>query len=1635
VNPFDAVGNFFGGLFGQKKKRDDQPRPQVTVQRPSSISIPVSQSVSPQMPGSLIQDDQQQNQNQPFSLNLGGVQAPSIAPIQMKAPDLTVKPQPSLSTPGQRLDAALHAPKQNTAPSLLDNAETGMNRFNNIVRGIGGSIVKGAVDLGSTAVDTSSHIVDDGLGRNGIGGLFGQDWSPHLVDKTKGVSDALHGVSQGIENLVAKDTQKAYTDRRTGLFDSNNPGVAASNLLFSAGQFVDPATLVGGVAKGWIKASDELAQLRDPNIGFLPQASTLDNIRALTDKLKRNDEPRPIEPIVLANEPKPVSALAEEPAPTPRDPSSPITSSPTTNKPPAITSANPEFKPPTVQAPQPVFTAPEAVGPKPPMVQGVQMPEAKMPQVVQKVQTPDEVVATAQKAIDDAAVQAPVQPAPAEVVDIQSPKAAETQRIAEAQVPVAPVSEVQMAQEAANKAPTEAIASNYTSPHRTGKAGVPGNAKVSYNTGDPTLDAVVNDSIIAHKGTASTAETRAQALDRAGVDASMRAKIRNIATKSVDKETGVISTEAQAKIRQILSGNDTPAPRVEPVRISEAQPTHTAEVAPNDAPTPVETVDPRVTRSNAEADELIATANKELAKDGGSYAQVVRKLYNNNRPDGKLENLTSAERAVANRIQPKLDRVLSKMNDLGLTDADMGLIADYLPTKKLDELGQVRGLSDVEGQDFGFTKTRGNKLDDAQVEQGAEQALKDYLATGELLDDLSPEVIGKVKLARRDKEFTDLIEKDGKGGDTGLRLTDEEIQQSRADNQKLIDAETARSEAQKKVAQGDTKPETISELNKAENDANDAHIQKQVDDYITLERKVDAEIANIRSSNELTSETKKQRIAQLEAHLTDVRNQTYYMQSTVRTNLLFGVGRIADQVNKGIVGAADKITAGARLGANSSFNKATGRDLFADNPTVSHVWDNVKNKPSLNQGRTNTRIAEGVLNKQNEGKGLFAKLTGGYRMAGTRVTEAGSRYRIASKDAVSYFVSKAKAEGLTDVSDITQYVEKSIGTSEWSRVHTALFETRNSFAGLPASGRVASRDMRMNVRNSIYNKLGSIPGLSRSMRENIADGVTIPIIGFPRMMFRLGVRGLDNATLGVGDFIKAATINPRTEADALKKALLVQQGFRSAQNGATLGALGVMLGAAGMTTGAYPADDQQSERSRWEKDKIQPFSLKLGDQYIDVGRYAGPLAFPLMMGAALGRGQSTDIPATAGELVQQISKNYGADSVGDVLQTAGSLMKGDFQGAGKDTTRWLAGMTAAFVPASSALNTAGKAEDMALGNAAPDGSGSYTDSVRSRFPVIRDGLPERTDSLGNPISQGNAFDLLPGVSGGQDGARAKSDSRDDSLMGEINRLSKAKFEVMPARDVKNSNSQHDASTLMSSKLYKKADDETKASYLKDTLLGTKTKDINKSLNDAERSSLIEYTLQNDDQRRKWLEDNDNAAGYYAAKYNNMKANDTLTSNDENLDNKSGARYEMLRAQVNKEFGADTTLQQLYRDTDTTEWKKMTDPESEDYDPDTAGKLMAYDEARTKAGVSGKSSSSSKPKYTLSTAKGGKGGKGGKGSDNFAFASLPGSLVGSSNSKGYADDAPTFKPIADLKAPASAQIPRGRGISVKKGIQI
>lgn len=105
------------------------------------------------------------------------------------------------------------------------------------------------------------------------------------------------------------------------------------------------------------------------------------------------------------------------------------------------------------------------------------------------------------------------------------------------------------------------------------------------------------------------------------------------------------------------------------------------------------------------------------------------------------------------------------------------------------------------------------------------------------------------------------------------------------------------------------------------------------------------------------------------------------------------------------------------------------------------------------------------------------------------------------------------------------------------------------------------------------------------------------------------------------------------------------------------------------------------------------------------------------------------------------------------------------------------------------------------------------------------------------------------------------------------------------------------------------------------------------------------------------------------------------SADETLSKTDKKEYEdkIKILEVTRDGGYEPEFMQKYDDTSLTEWRKMGDPDSEDYDPETYARLAEYDKKRTAAGVSDYSSDHTKTKYyDKSSERGGGSGRGRKG---------------------------------------------------------
>lgn len=743
-----------------------------------------------------------------------------------------------------------------------------------------------------------------------------------------------------------------------------------------------------------------------------------------------------------------------------------------------------------------------------------------------------------------------------------------------------------------------------------------------------------------------------------------------------------------------------------------------------------------------------------------------------------------------------------------------------------------------------------------------------------------------------------------------------------------------------------------------------------------------------------------------------------YLQSTIRSNMFSNiVNRSMDQVQAGLVkstntmlGVADSLVS-ASLRQNGALAKGRAARSVAREYSKGALFKQIGA-----DFRTNMALGEGT------------KIGRAYRAGSTALTSAGDLTKVNVKTANLAMLARAQAEGITGRAELAAYLRKNLNSPEYKELLTGISDVYAGYVSLPTSigsrvGKPGGKLSRWDNAIANSEKLKEW-GVSPRARRELNDLVMPALTGFAAATRRVGGKSLNSAALGVPGMIKGLKI-AREGGESARQIgqIMIARSLVDGAVGGTAAAAttAAMVAGAAEWTGSYPSDP--NERARWQAQGIQEnalsFDMGNGEKLqIQPGRLLGAFALPIVLPAVLKSGG--DVGEVIDGTMGQMLENMGVDSALQNAASIGTALTGSGHQRDAAWNKLLgsAGFSmSAMIPASGALNNVANATD----DVKRDTSGGVVDVIKNRVPGFRQSLDEKTDNLGNPIRnnvQGSLGSSVISTSKAGDTAGA------NPLNDEINRLAKAEFEVMPGKDVKNSNSQNDARLVLESDIYKGADDERKSEILREALLGTRAKDIHKDLEDADRKVLLEHLFQNEDQRKVWLEDNENAFGYYKGKFANKQANGTLTADDQDMGKTGSLIQQMVGARVDYQNDIPQELTQLYKNTTKTEFNKMSEADQQ--------KLIDYDKKRVAAGLPSK----------FQNSKGGygkAGGSGRKGSDKFAFAQLPSSLIGtgggSGSGSGYAKEAPLFKPIPDLKAPAGKAIPKGRTISVKKGIQI
>lgn len=1236
----------------------------------------------------------------------------------------------------------------------------------------------------------------------------------------------------------------------------------------------------------------------------------------------------------------------------------------------------------------------------------------ELPKVIETPREPANPITTSPTTYKEPAITSPNRPA------VQAPAPAEIPRAAPTVEPpvIAPAERIATQPVATQPAvvakPVGGVVESreipqYVSPVKNNKtASVAGTNSAKYATGDANLDNIVHDSIVAHKGTAGTAAARSEALTNAGITAEQQAKIRNLAVANVDKDTGIISDVGKQQISDVLNGTtaSTVSKKVAPVSTVKP-PTTTAPATTSELGSiSKDAVSKGAIKSDADAaavGQQVSDAIDKAAIDAGSTWEKISKKLHAANADPKIKTyadagLTKEEAAVAQKAATEADFVRGRI-DPSLKGG--GSQDFYAPKQSVDEVGSSQAYDPNLVNELHRDK-KGGGIPASEVDHTTtpyNHYIRRYLNAADA----------------GTSRIKGMVEADGEGVATGAKLTPKAEADVHGHIQKMVDAHD---EAARLTASGD-----IAGANKAIDQAD-----KSITDAIKT------------ASNDIPKNVSgRQAIIK---NLTDMREA--YSQTMMRT-LGFSnvVNRVADQAQKATIVLTNKAIPIANKVSGAIVKNAVGADaslsaVGGDARSLARQYSKGTLRNQLNRNFKASVSLAGV-GRNPIVKGI-AKADAAIRGVGTYITGAGDLSTEAAKLANMKILGDAQEAGITDRVGMEKYLRDNLTSPEYKDAYNRAEGTMAGYIGLPdatvsvdsAAGKVAS-GLSKHVDNAITTGLTKIGVPNRVARE-LNDTIMPTLSGFAGATARIGGKALNGLALGLPQINAALKLAKTGMPGATEQAqLMISRSLIDVVSTGGVIAGGALLGSQGHWTGGYPSDP--NEQARWAKDGITPdsFEFDAGDKkfYVQPGRILGALAIPLNVAAALSSGQNPADAAT--ETINQFVDNLGGSSIIKHIADVSALLNGN----DADKARAAKSLQTSLVPSTGLAGNIANWTDGSKRTA-----DNALDTLKSRIPGARETLPVSVDSRGNPIP--NTKQISGGSSivavAPNNGA---SNSQADPVNSEIERLATVtgadgkKLEITPttsATNATNKNTQTLASALLNDPIYQKADDNGKAGMLKDVLQGTSTKGISTDISPVDQQALLDHKILGDAKAGVWLDDNKNASAYYTADYNNQKASGTLTQADEDITNAKGAKYKAVAAQVDSQQKATYQLKNNYGNTSQSEFKAMLNPKSDTFDTEAAQKLYDYDQARVAAGLP--------PKYNLAKAEKSGSGGGGSGSKSFAFANLPSSLVGtgstgSGGSSGYAKDAPLFTPIAALKAPTGTAIPKGRTISVTKGVKV
>lgn len=449
-------------------------------------------------------------------------------------------------------------------------------------------------------------------------------------------------------------------------------------------------------------------------------------------------------------------------------------------------------------------------------------------------------------------------------------------------------------------------------------------------------------------------------------------------------------------------------------------------------------------------------------------------------------------------------------------------------------------------------------------------------------------------------------------------------------------------------------------------------------------------------------------------------------------------------------------------------------------------------------------------------------------------------------------------------------------------------------------------------------------------------------VGFPTATGNFMYQSAKRLTLGLPSYLEMGM--KLTKGDKMAAAQAFDRALKESGSGAAVLGLGAALGEAGMISGSYP--DDPDERARWEREGISENSIKIGGAWFPIPQGAGMLGLPLLTGAAIGRDGEEGLKEMYSP--KNLSKLLPTDQIQGFLNMA----SGD--GAPQDFKNFVASGVRAVTPVGALLNQIAKSTDATKNDTTTKSLGAnIVDQILGGVPGVNNAMniPDKTDDAGNPIQNPNPLQLALGATSATQGGGVE---RSAEIQAQIN----------------------DAVKKIDQ--YGLLNDPNMEGVLEGTALEALTKlNSGKQLDESDIKALKEGLVKGVSQEgtdTAYLE-----RGEYDTNLAVLKLKRDLMMEDKTVKPSSleDINLAIKRGEVYKDNEIPYDMISDYKSVGVEEWRKMGDPESDEYDPEMYQMLWDIDQLMTNAGVSYRKGKLDKQKYYEKES--GSGGRGRRGS--------------------------------------------------------